>query len=215
MVNKAYPPRALRRRKRRSIDVEATDQLRRPRQGRGRGHARGVRPLRPRRHPASGKPGDPGPCAGRVLVLRQFLARCVQERRRRPRHQGTLPHLRLAFGAVRVLRQPALDQGGEARHRRGRLPRSHQLRELEPLRRAAERGAILCRGDHLGSAGRRQVLGAAAQAFQRARAGRDRLFRRADHGPAALAAHARHRAPPDSRRHGCVDGAGLRDRERA
>jgi alkylhydroperoxidase family enzyme len=56
---------------------------------------------------------------------------------------------------------------------------------------------------------------AAAQAFQRARAGRDRLFRRADHGAATLAAHARHRASPDSRRHRRVDGAGIRDRGRA
>ena len=37
----------------------------------------------------------------------------------------------------------------------------------------------------------RRGLGAAARALQRAGAGRDRLFRRAHHGPAALAAHAR------------------------
>ena len=49
-------------------------------------------------------------------------------------------------------------------------------------------------------------------AFQRAGAGRDRLFRRADHGPAALAAHAGYRAPPDHGRHRRLDGAGLRDR---
>ncbi len=30
-------------------------------------------------------------------------------------HQGAVPHLRLALGAVRVLRQPALDQGGQGR----------------------------------------------------------------------------------------------------
>jgi alkylhydroperoxidase family enzyme len=36
-------------------------------------------------------------------------------------------------------------------------------------------------------------------------------FRRAHHGPAALAAHAEHRAPPGARRHRCLDGAGLRD----
>ena len=72
---------------------------------------------------------------------------------------------------------------------------------VDALRRQAEGRARLCGGDHLGFAGRRQVLGAAAQAFQRAGAGRDRLFRRADHGPAALAAHAQHRAPSDPRRH--------------
>ena len=80
------------------------------------------------------------------------------------------------------------------------------------LRRASEGRAVLRRGDHLGPAGRRQILGAAAQAFQRARTGRDRLFRRADHGPAALAAHAQHRAPPDPCRHRRLDGAGLRER---
>ena len=82
----------------------------------------------------------------------------------------------------------------------------------QQLRRAAEGGAVLCRGDHLGPAGRRRVLGAAETAFQRAGAGRDRLFRRADHGPAALAAHARYRAPSNHGRHRRLDGTGLRDR---
>jgi hypothetical protein len=181
-------------------NVEAMDQLRRPGNHQGRGHARRVRPLCARRHPASREPGDPRPRAGSFLVVRQLMARRVQERRRRPRHQGALPHLRLALGAVRVLRQPALDQGGEAGRGRGRLPRPDRFRELEPLRRAAEGGAGLCRGDHLGSACRRQILGAPAQAFQRAGAGRDRLFRGPDHGAAALAAHPQHRAPSDSRR---------------
>ena len=72
-----------------------------------------------------------------------------------------------------------------------RLFRPDQFRDLDALRRQAEGGARLCRGDHLGPAGRRRVVGAPAQAFQRARAGRDRLFRRHHHGPAALAAHAR------------------------
>src|SRR5262249_43039290 len=45
-------------------------------------------------------------------------------------------------------------------------------------------------------------------------AGRDRLFCRTDHGATALAAHPRHRAPPDSRRNRCLDGAGLRNRGR-
>ena len=100
-------------------------------------------------------------------------------------------------------------------NRRGRLPRSDQFREFCALRRAAEGGARLCRGDHLGPADGRQVLGAAAPAFQRAGVGRDRLFRRTDHGPAALAAHAQHRAPSGARRHRRLDGAGLRDRGRA
>ena len=86
---------------------------------------------------------------------------------------------------------------------------------LDAVQREAEGRAVLCRGDHLGPAGRRQVLGAAAQALQRAGAGRDRLFHRADHGPAALAAHAQHRAPPDPAGRGRLDGAGLRDRGRA
>ncbi len=45
----------------------------------------------------------------------QFLARRVPHRRRRPRHQGAVPALRVALGAVRVLRQPALDQGRQRR----------------------------------------------------------------------------------------------------
>ncbi len=57
----------------------------------------------------------------------------------------------------------------------------------------------------------RRVVEPAAQALQRAGAGRDRLFRRHHDGPAALAAHAQHRASPDSRRHRRVDGAGLRE----
>ena len=67
--------------------------------------------------------------------------------------------------------------------------------------RQAEGRARLCGGDHLGSAADRRVLGAAAQALQRAGAGRDRIFRGAHHGPAALAAYAEYRAPPGSRRH--------------
>ena len=54
------------------------------------------------------------------------------------------------------------------------------------------------------------LVGPAAQALLRARTGRDRLFHRHHHGPAALAPDARHRAPPDPRRHRRLDGAGLR-----
>ena len=54
-----------------------------------------------------------------------------------------------------------------------------QFRILHALQRQAEGRARLCGGDHLGPADRRRVLGAAAQALQRAGAGRDRLFHRA------------------------------------
>src|SRR3979411_2843974 len=56
MLNQRYPPAASRRGKPYETgrngkgdmtDVEATDQLRRPGQRQGPGHARGVRPLRP------------------------------------------------------------------------------------------------------------------------------------------------------------------------
>jgi alkylhydroperoxidase family enzyme len=50
-----------------------------------------------------------------------------------------------------------------------------------------------------------------AQTFQRAGAGRDRVFHRLDHGAAALAAPARYRAPPGSLRDGRLHGAGLRE----
>ena len=144
------------------------------------------------------------------------LARRVQERRRRSRHQGAVPHLCVALGQVRVLRQPALDEGGHARaSSRTTTCDLINFESLDALRRAPEGRAVLCGGDHLGPARRRRVLGAAAQAFQRAGAGRDRLFRGAHHGPAALAAHARYRAPPDPRRHRRLDGARLRDRRGA
>jgi len=52
---------------------------------------------------------------------------------------------------------------------------------------------------------------AAAAPFQRARARRARLFYRAHHGAAKLAAAAQHRASPSARRHARLDGAGLRD----
>ena len=91
------------------------------------------------------------------------------------------------------------------------LPRPAQLREVHPLQRPAEGGAGLGRGHHLGPADRRCAVGAAAPAFHRAGAGRDRLLHRADHGPAALAPHPRHRAPPGAGRHRRLHGAGLRD----
>ena len=81
--------------------------------------------------------------------------------------------------------------------------------------RQAEGRPRLRRGDHLGPADRRRVLGAAQVALQRGRDRRDRLFHRAHHGPAALAAHARHRASPDPRRNERLHGAGLRDRRSA
>ena len=83
----------------------------------------------PRGHAAAGKPGGPRPCAGGVLVVRQYLARRLQERRRRPQDQGAVPHLRVALGAVRILRQPALDQGGQGGPQGRRLLRPDQFRE--------------------------------------------------------------------------------------
>ena len=58
---------------------------------------------------------DPRPCAGGVLVLRQFLEQPLPQRRARSRHQGAVPALRLALGAVRVLRQPALGEVDDQR----------------------------------------------------------------------------------------------------
>ena len=49
------------------------------------------------------RPGA-GARAGGGLVFRQFLARRLPHRRRRSFDQGAVPHLRLAIGAVRVLR---------------------------------------------------------------------------------------------------------------
>ena len=165
-----------------------------------------------RGHAASREPGGARACTGDVLVVRQFLARRLPYRRRRPHHQGAVPHLRVALGAVRVLRQPALDQGGESRPRRRRLLRPDQFRNRRTnYDEQAEGRARLRRSDHLGPAADRRILGAAAQALQRARAGRDRLFRRHHDGPAALAADPQHRAPSDARRAGRLDGAGLRD----
>src|SRR5712671_3424282 len=63
-----------------SNNVEATDQLCGPRDRKRPGDAGGVRPLPPRGHATPGKPGDPRPCAGRVLVVCEFLARRVQAR---------------------------------------------------------------------------------------------------------------------------------------
>ena len=85
-----------------------------------------------RRHAAAGKPGGPRPRAGGVLVVRQHLARHLPHRHRRPRHQGAVPALCVALGDVRVLRQPALDEGGQ-RRRGGRGPRQgpDQLRDLD------------------------------------------------------------------------------------
>ena len=86
-----------------------------------------------RGHAAAGEPGGPRPCAGGVLVVRQHLARHLPHRHRRPRHQGAVPALRVALGDVRVLRQPALDQGGE-RRRGGRGPRQGPDQFREPRR---------------------------------------------------------------------------------
>src|SRR4051812_10132323 len=67
----------------------------------------------------------------------------------RPLDQGALPPLRIALGTVRLLRQPALDQGRWRRRGRGSRNGPAQLREVHALRRAGEGGARLRRGHHL------------------------------------------------------------------
>src|SRR5215470_2290658 len=59
-------------------NVEATDQLCGPCNCEGPGDAGGVRPLPPRGHATPGKSGDSRPCAGRILVICEFVARRVQ-----------------------------------------------------------------------------------------------------------------------------------------
>src|SRR5437868_10410606 len=53
------------------------------------------------------------------------LFRSVQEWCRGSCHQGVVPHLCVAFGVVRVLRQPALDEGRQADRKSTRLNSSH------------------------------------------------------------------------------------------
>src|SRR6185295_17035451 len=122
---------------------------------------------------------------------------------------------RIALGAVRLLRQPALDQGRglgpDGRRREG----SAQLRKIGALFRAPEGRARLRRSHHLASRYRRRVLGAPASSLRRAGAGGARLLHRAHHGPAELAAPAEYRASPGARRNLGLDGAGLRERGRA
>ena len=147
-----------------------------------------------------------------VLVLRRFLEQHVPQRRARSRHQGAVPALRLALGAVRILRQPALGEVDDQR-RADRRPRagSAQFREVHQIQRAPEGGAGLRRGDRLAPQHRRRVLGSHAQELQRAGTGRARLHDRADARPAELAAAAQHRASPGDGRHRRLDGAGLRE----
>src|SRR6185436_3971530 len=74
-----------------------------PRQD-GRRDAEGDGPLPPRRHAASRELGDPRAREGLLLVLRQLLARPVQERGARTSNQGAVPALHFALGAMRLLR---------------------------------------------------------------------------------------------------------------
>ena len=146
----------------------------------------------------------------------EFLEQHLPQRRARPRRQGTVPAVRVALGAMRILRQPALGQVGGQR-RADRRPRHGpaELREIDQIQRAAEGRARLCRGDHLASQHRRRLLGPHAPQFQRAGAGRARLHDRPHARPAELAAAPQHRAPPGPGRHRRLDGAGLRRRRQA
>ena len=122
-----------------STHGQATHQLR-PAGKDGRGDAQGNGALPARGHAAAGKLGGARACAGLLLVLRQFLARHLPQRRARSLHQGTVPALRLALGAVRVLRQPALGEGDDKRRRdRGSGARSAQLREIRPTSTSGRR----------------------------------------------------------------------------
>ena len=67
--------------------------------------------------PRPGELGDPSARSGLLLVLRELLARHLQERRARSRRQGAVPPIRIALGRMRILRQPALGQGDEQRRR--------------------------------------------------------------------------------------------------
>ncbi len=102
--------------------------------------------------------------------------------------------------------EKARAQGAE----RGEVRRPAQLRDLNHTRRTGEGRASLRRGDHLAAGPGRRAVGAAAPALLRARTGRARLLRRADHGPAELAEAARHRAPRGAARDRRLDGTGIR-----
>ena len=60
------------------------------------------------------------PTCRALLVLRELLARYFPHRRLRSRDQGVVPALRLPLGDLRILRQPALDQGATASSRKPR-----------------------------------------------------------------------------------------------
>ena len=72
---------------------------------------------------------------GRLLVVREFVARHLPQRRVRSRDQGALPALCLALGEMRVLRQPALDQGVRRETERVADRRSRELREVDEIHR--------------------------------------------------------------------------------
>ena len=174
--------------------------------------ARGNGALPARRDAAAGKLGRPRPRAGVLLVLRRFLEQHLPQRRARPRHQGAVPALRVALGAVRILRQPAL---GEV-----------------DLQRRADRGARAWTCSTSRSRPSYNDRQKAALAYAEAitwhlntdDAFWDRMHRNfsepelvelgcmigLDAGPAELAAAAQHRAPPGAGRHRRVDGARLR-----
>jgi hypothetical protein len=77
---------------------------------------------------------DPRPCPRDILVLCRHLGHGVPLGRARPQHQGAVPGLRVALGAMRILRQSAVDEIRPAGTDRGRLSRPDQFRDVHALR---------------------------------------------------------------------------------
>src|SRR6185436_17344623 len=97
---------------------QTAHQLFPPRQD-GRRDAEGDGSLPARRHAASRKLGGARARSGGLLVVRQLVARSFSQWRMRAPDQGALPPLCVALGAMRLLRKPTLDEGGERRNDRG------------------------------------------------------------------------------------------------
>src|SRR5262245_64896648 len=96
-----------------AADVETSHQLCRSLDDQGSCDDRRIRALRAGGHTTAGKPGHSRPCSCNFLVIRQHLARCIQEWSCRPQDQGALSHLRFAFGVMRILWKSKFDQGGK------------------------------------------------------------------------------------------------------
>jgi len=125
----------------------------------------------------AGEPGDPRPCAA---VFWSFANswRDVFKNGVPITHQGTVPHYvsRSVRSSSAATSAPSRRGSG---HHRGGLPDLINF-ETRAARRATE-ARCPTRGNHLGSAGRRQVL-VRLREHSASRTGRDRLFRRLDHG---------------------------------